>query len=421
MGCAGKSGYVFSRYEVPPVGAREFLVAYNVNLNTTSVRRANEIASRVREQGYYEREGDQPWGAIVTGPDGKKVRKPGRLKHVKGIGWFIEEYGVAQISMNLTNIAATPVHEAFDAVVEEATARGVRVTGSELVGLIPLGAMLDAGRHYLRREELKGEYELREVAYAYEDGGAKVLDLPALRITPGQHMAVLGANGSGKSTPLKLLTGLYAPRGGTLMLDGTDMAQIAPRDLCRLVGYLGQDVRLFAGSLRDNLNLNMLERDDSRLMEALEFAGLGKYVRSHPKGLDLDILDGGQGLSIGQRQSIGWARLWLQNPQICLLDEPTAALDQALESALVGRLSEWLRGRTAIIATHRVPILSLTERALVLNHGRMVVDGPRAEVLAHLNGAKPGAQQGGKPGSAMGAKPGNPKGPTPINAERKRA
>jgi ATP-binding cassette subfamily C protein LapB len=125
-------------------------------------------------------------------------------------------------------------------------------------------------------------------------------------------------------------------------------------------------VRLFSGTLRDNLNLTMLERDDARLMESLDFAGLGEFVRNHPKGLDLEILDAGAGLSIGQRQSIGWARLWLQDPKICLLDEPTAALDQKLEQALVERLETWMAGRTAVIATHRAPILSLTTRTTAL-------------------------------------------------------
>jgi len=142
-----------------------------------------------------------------------------------------------------------------------------------------------------------------------------------------------------------------------------------------------------AGTLRDNLNLTMLERDDERLMQALDFAGLGQYVKGHPKGLDLAIHDGGAGLSIGQRQSIGWARLWLQDPKICLLDEPTAALDQTLEKTLVSRLETWLQGRTAVIATHRVPILSLTQRTLILQNGRMAVDGPRDQVLAHLSRA----------------------------------
>ena len=143
-------------------------------------------------------------------------------------------------------------------------------------------------------------------------------------------------------------------------------------------------MRLFAGTLRDNLNLSLLERDDDRLLAALDFAGLGPFVRNHPKGLDLDIRDGGEGLSIGQRQSIGWARLWLQDPSICLLDEPTAALDQTLEATLVSRLETWLEGRTAVIATHRIPILSLTSRTMILQNGRLSVDGPRDEVLAHM-------------------------------------
>ena len=242
----------------------------------------------------------------------------------------------------------------------------------------------EEARSYLRRETLEGAYDLREVQFAYSDEGAPVLDIPALSVKPGQRLAILGTNGSGKSTFLKLLSGLYATSRGRVMMDGTDMNQIEPRDLRRLIGYLGQDVRLFTGTLRENLNLTLLERDDDRLMAALDFAGLGQFVKSHPKGLELDILDGGQGLSQGQRQSIGWARLWLQDPRICLLDEPTAALDQTLERTLVSRLESWLAGRTAVIATHRVPILQLTDRTLILQQGRLAVDGPRDQVLAHL-------------------------------------
>ncbi|MDX1439802.1 MAG: glutamate formimidoyltransferase, partial [Rubricoccaceae bacterium] len=126
------------------VGARDFLIAYNVNLNTTSTRRANAIAFDVREKGRIKREGNPLTGPIVKDEQGKTVWIPGSLKSVKAIGWYIEEYGIAQISMNLTNISVTPVHVAFDEVVEKAQARGIRVTGSELVGLIPLRAMLDA-------------------------------------------------------------------------------------------------------------------------------------------------------------------------------------------------------------------------------------------------------------------------------------
>ena len=135
------------------VGARDFLVAFNVNLNTTSTRRANAIAYDVREKGRPAREGNTATGKVVRDENGEKVMIPGSLKSVKAIGWYIEEYGIAQISMNLTNIAVTPVHIAFDEVCRKAEARGVRVTGSELVGLIPLKALLDAGRYYLAKQQ----------------------------------------------------------------------------------------------------------------------------------------------------------------------------------------------------------------------------------------------------------------------------
>jgi glutamate formiminotransferase/formiminotetrahydrofolate cyclodeaminase len=134
------------------IGARNFLVAYNVNLNTTSVRRANSIAFDVREAGRVKREGDPVTGKKVLDENGNPVREPGKLKKVRGIGWFIEEYGIAQISMNLTDISVTSIHEAFDAVCDSASERGLRVTGSELVGVVPLQAMIDAGKHYLRKQ-----------------------------------------------------------------------------------------------------------------------------------------------------------------------------------------------------------------------------------------------------------------------------
>jgi len=221
----------------------------------------------------------------------------------------------------------------------------------------------EEGRQYLRREDMKGSFELREVAFCYHEDSGQNLDIPGLKITAGERLAILGANGSGKSTMLKLLSGIYRPTKGRVLLDGVDMGQVMPRDLRRSIGYLSQEVRLFSGTLRENLNLTLLERDDDRLMTSLDFAGLGEFVRNRPKGLDLEISDGGEGLSIGQRQSIGWARLWLQDPKVCLLDEPTAALDQTLEATLVSRLETWLQGRT---------------------NGRLAVDGPRQDVMNHL-------------------------------------
>jgi len=144
------SGQFDPKWGVTAVGARDFLVAYNINLNTTSKDRAHDVILDIREQGRAAR--DPETGKIMRDQDGNRVMTPGKLKCVKGIGWYIEEYGIAQISMNLTNISVTPVHVAFEACRENATGKGLRVTGSELVGLIPLKAMLDAGRYFLRKQ-----------------------------------------------------------------------------------------------------------------------------------------------------------------------------------------------------------------------------------------------------------------------------
>ncbi|MEY4304322.1 MAG: hypothetical protein RIT52_497 [Pseudomonadota bacterium] len=250
----------------------------------------------------------------------------------------------------------------------------------------------EEGRHYLRRNRILGMYEMRNLEFRYDAQSAPIVDIQGLAIPQGQHVAVLGANGSGKSTLLRVLAGLYEPTKGRVLLDGVDLDQLHPRDLRRGVGYLGQDVRLFSGTLRDNLNLTQLERDDDRLFAALDFAGLGPFVRNHSRGLDIEIKEMGEGLSVGQRQSIGWARMWLQDPAVAILDEPTSALDQTLENTLVSRLGTWLQGRTAIIATHRVPILQLTSRTLIMQNGKLAVDGPRDQVLAHLAKAQAGAK-----------------------------
>jgi len=149
------------------IGVRDFLIAYNVNLNTKSVRRATSVAFDVREQGRVKTEDGTPSGKAVLDTHGEPVRVPGMLKHVKAIGWFVKEYGVAQVSMNLTNIEETPLHAAFDACVESAAKRGLRVTGSEIVGMVPKASLVDAGRYFLRKQQWSegvSEEELIEIA-----------------------------------------------------------------------------------------------------------------------------------------------------------------------------------------------------------------------------------------------------------------
>lgn len=242
----------------------------------------------------------------------------------------------------------------------------------------------DKDRTYIRRQRLSGQIELRKVNFAHP--GAKIigLNIEGIKIEPGVRLALLGANGSGKSTLLRIVAGLYHPNEGEVLIDGMDIRQIDPHDLRRNVGYLPQEIQMYRGTLRENLASDGRYYSDDRLLEALGFGGLGTFVRNHPEGLDAKIGDGGDGLSIGQRQSIGIARLHLLDPSIVLLDEPTAALDQALENELVVRLGEWIGKRTCLIATHRPQILSQVHRVCVMQNGQIILEGPRDAVLKQL-------------------------------------
>ncbi|MCE8018717.1 type I secretion system permease/ATPase [Halomonas sp. MCCC 1A11036] len=244
-----------------------------------------------------------------------------------------------------------------------------------------------AGRTFTRKPMLRGDYRLEEVRLSYLQGqlqsgqeGPPALNLKALEIQAGERIALLGGIGAGKSSLLRLLAGLNEPSQGQLLLDDVSLAQIEPADRRRAIGYLPQDGALFYGSLRANLLLDGAAHDDAALFEALDAVGLAPFVRRHPLGLDLPIQGSGS-VSGGQRQAIGLARLLLQDPHIVLLDEPTAAFDQTSERRVLSYLRGWMAGRTLVLATHKKALLALTERALVLRDGRLVMDGPVDKVV----------------------------------------
>ena len=239
-------------------------------------------------------------------------------------------------------------------------------------------------RQFARRQLLNGDITLSSLNYAHTDDAPPFLQIEDLVIRKGTSVAVLGENGSGKSTLLKVLSGLYTGQQGTIEVDGMELRQIDPIDVRTNIAYLPQEVKLFSGTLRDNLLMGVNPPDDQLLLEALTFSGLDKLIASAPLGLDTEIHDGGEGMSVGQRQSLGLARLYLQDPQIVLLDEPTASLDQTLELQLVKKLEQWLQGRTCVIATHRIPILSVTARTIVMRNGRICMDGTTENVLKSL-------------------------------------
>lgn len=239
-------------------------------------------------------------------------------------------------------------------------------------------------RQYIRRPRLEGKLSLQKVRFVHPGADTVALDIAHFAIKPGQRVAIMGANGSGKSSLLRLIAGLYEPTEGEILIDGLDMRQVDPGDLRKNVGFLPQNIQLFRGTLRENLSTGAMARSDDALLEALSFSGLGDFVRHHPHGLDLGIADGGEGLSIGQRQSIGLARLYLQDPAIILLDEPTSALDQNLETTIVSRIGKWIGSRTCIVATHRPQILSEVTHIAVLQQGRIIHEGERDETLKKL-------------------------------------
>ncbi|MHB9797604.1 type I secretion system permease/ATPase [Pseudomonas sp. MT3] len=235
------------------------------------------------------------------------------------------------------------------------------------------------GKRFVHRERLRGSYRLEGVRLAHGEG-APVVDVQALNLQAGERVALLGGNGAGKSTLLRLLSGLLDPQEGRLLLDDVSLGQIDPADRQRGIGYLPQDVALFHGTLRDNLNLENAALSDEELLEALDGVGLGGFVRAHPLGLDMPI-QGNASLSGGQRQAVGLTRVLLQDPPILLLDEPTAAFDQTSENRVIEYLQQWLGSRTLVLTTHKKSMLALVDRAVVLRNGQVIMDGPLHQVV----------------------------------------
>jgi ATP-binding cassette subfamily C protein LapB len=232
--------------------------------------------------------------------------------------------------------------------------------------------------------DLGHELVLEGARFFYANVPVPQVDVPALRIAEGERVVLLGPPGSGKSTLLRLLSGLYRPAQGRALLGGVDVTLLDAEVVRRLVAYLPQEVQLFRGTLRENLDLGGTVPDDLLVCVVREL-GLDALVRDHPRGLDREIAEGGSGLSGGQRQMAGIARLMLRRPRVWLLDEPTASLDQAFENHALQVLVKNLAPRdTLVIATHRPAAIPYASRLLVMQQGRIVLDGERDRVLAAL-------------------------------------
>jgi ATP-binding cassette subfamily C protein LapB len=235
----------------------------------------------------------------------------------------------------------------------------------------------------IHRSALLGNYQLHNVSFKYNaDDSKPVLNIKDLNIRAGEKVAILGRNGAGKTTLLQLLSGMQFAQSGQVMLDDLDLTLIDPADVRRDMGLLNQNAHLFFGTLRENLTLGSPLVNDQEILNVLNMVGALHFVQSRKEGLDYVILEGGTGLSGGQKQMLLLARLLIRQPNIILLDEPTAAIDEVTEKQLIDRLKLWLGHRTLVVATHRMAVLSLVDRVIVVNDGQVVMDGPRDQVLA---------------------------------------
>ena len=246
----------------------------------------------------------------------------------------------------------------------------------------------DPRREYLRREKIEGRIEFRDVTFAYPDQKLRALEDVSFTIEPGERVAILGRNGSGKSTIVRMMMGVYEPTEGSVLVDDTDIRQIRPDDLRAHMGAVLQDVCLFSGSIRENIALGLKHITDEDVLTAARIAGVHDFVGASETGYDMKLRERGEGPSGGQRQAIALARALAGKPSILLMDEPSSALDTQAEAHLIARLDKATRGRTFVVVTHRTQMLRLVDRVIVLDKGRVIIDGARDEIVRAMTNAK---------------------------------
>ena len=236
-------------------------------------------------------------------------------------------------------------------------------------------------KSYISRPNLKGDIELKDVQFSYKEQNHQTLKDINLKIKKGEKIAILGKIGSGKSTLLKLIMNLYEPTKGSVLIDGLDTRQIDPTDLRHAIGTVPQEPFLFMGTIKDNLTIGEQYVSDEELLRVSKIAGLDEFLGKHEAGYDLLVGERGEGLSGGERQSVTLARALISDPNIIMLDEPTNSMDRQTEKNFIKRLKGIVEDKTLIVVTHKTSLLELVDRVIIVENGKIVVDGPKSEVF----------------------------------------
>lgn len=245
-----------------------------------------------------------------------------------------------------------------------------------------------AYKQFLHRPDLQGKVSFDKVNFSYPGVNRKILDNVSFTINPGEKVAIIGRIGSGKSTVARLMMGLYEPDEGTILADDTDYRQIDPADLRRNIAYIAQDVVLFTGSVRDNISASMPHALEEDILAAAKSAGVHDFISKHPMGYDAPVGEHGQNLSGGQRQAVALARALLLKPNILVCDEPTNAMDMEAEATFKKYVTEEAKGKTLVMITHKHVLLPMVDRIILMDQGRIIMDGARDKVIEALQGGK---------------------------------
>jgi ATP-binding cassette subfamily C protein LapB len=238
---------------------------------------------------------------------------------------------------------------------------------------------------FLHRPALEGKITFKKVGFSYPGTERKVLDDISFEINPGEKVGIVGRIGSGKSTLARLIMGLYQPDEGAIYADDTDYNQIDPADLRRSIAYIAQDVVLFRGSVKENISISLPQVSEEELLEAAKTSGVHDFVQRHPMGYDAQVGERGDALSGGQRQAIALARAILLKPNVMVCDEPTNSMDIQAEEAFTKHIREHVSDKTLLLITHRLHLLSLVDRVILLDQGKVVLDGSRDKVIDALS------------------------------------